>query len=122
MYKACSRCGKVHDIRYKCTHNKSYPQYEGREREQRSSIKWQKKREDIREQAQNLCEVCRDNNIYNYRNLEVHHITKLKENPDGLLEDSNLICLCIKHHRQADNGKLSKEYLQKLAMRRITRT
>ena len=121
MYKACSRCGKVHDIRYKCTHNKSYPQYEGREREQRSSIKWQKKREDIREQAQNLCEVCRDNNIYNYRNLEVHHITKLKENPDGLLEDSNLICLCTRHHKQADNGKLDKEYLQRLVMRRMSR-
>jgi hypothetical protein len=44
----------------------------------------------------------------------VHHIEKLRENVDGLLDDDNLICLCGKHHKQADKGLIDKEYLKEL--------
>lgn len=120
MFKACSRCGKVHDTSYRCNANKPKYHYERPETDRlRNTQKWAKKAVDIKEQAQYLCEVCRDKKILNYKNLEVHHIEKLRDKPDMLIEDSNLICLCIKHHKQADRGQLSKDYLRKLALRRI---
>ena len=122
MYKACSRCGKIHSTLYKCNVNKpkvDYSKYKQDIDKLRNTAKWAKKSQAIREQAQYLCEVCRDKGIYNYNDLEVHHITKLREDTAGLLEDTNLICLCIEHHKQADRGQISKEYLQRLARKRI---
>jgi len=125
MYKACSRCGQIHSTKYNCKHNK--PKWDNskygtaEERRLRNTAAWAKKSQEIREQAQYLCEVCRDKGIYNYNELEVHHITKLREDKTGLLNDSNLICLCVMHHRQADRGEISKEYLTKLANDRISK-
>lgn len=125
MYKACSRCGQIHSTKYKCNHNK--PKWDNskygtaEERKLRNTAAWAKKSQEIREQAQYLCEVCRDKGIYNYNELEVHHITKLREDKTGLLDDNNLVCLCVFHHRQADRGEISKEYLTKLANDRISK-
>lgn len=84
----------------------------------RNTNDWHKKAEEIKEKASYLCEVCKDNNIYNYNNLEVHHIIKLRNNSNLLLDNNNLICLCWKHHRLADKGNIKIEYLQKLAATR----
>ncbi len=65
-----------------------------------------------------LCEVCKAQGVYNYNDLEVHHIEKLKDNPDGLLNDDNLICLCVYHHKQADAGELNADYLRELVKER----
>lgn len=116
MFKACSRCGKIHDSRFKCNVGKVYTG--GEERKLRSSYDWTKKSKEIRESAQYLCEVCRDRGVYTYENLEVHHIDKVKDNKDRLLDDDNLIVLCVEHHKQADAGKLDKDYLRKLAEHR----
>lgn len=123
MYKSCSRCGKIHDTKYKCNHNRpkiDYSKYgTTEEKKLRNTKAWANKSIEVREQAKYLCEVCRDKGIYNYNDLEVHHITKLRENKEGLLEDSNLICLCVKHHKQADRGQLDKGYLRALALKRL---
>lgn len=119
MYKSCSRCGKIHDSKYKCNINRVYRG--GQEREQRNTYAWEKKSLEIRERAHYLCEVCKDQGIYTYNDLEVHHITKLKDDPDGLLDNYNLICLCVYHHKQADNGKIDADYLRKLARDREER-
>lgn len=116
MYKSCSRCGKIHDTRFKCNVGKEYRG--GKERELRSSYAWTKKSRETRENAQHLCEVCRDMGIYTYDNLEVHHIEKVRDNKDRLLDDSNLIVLCVQHHKDADAGKLKKDYLKKLVEKR----
>ena len=113
MFKACSRCGKIHDSRFKCNVGKVYTG--GEERKLRSSYDWTKKSKEIRESAQYLCEVCRDKGIYTYEGLEVHHIDKVKDNKDKFLDDNNLIVLCVKHHKDADAGRLDKDYLRKLA-------
>lgn len=118
MYKACSRCGKIHDTRYHCTHNKIYQVQTTEERQLRSTGKWKKKSLDIRTQAQYLCEVCRDQGRLTYEGVEVHHIEKIRARPDLLLDDNNLICLCVDHHRQAEAGVLNKDYLRTLAERR----
>lgn len=116
MFKACSRCGKIHDSRFKCNAGKTFTG--GEERKLRSSYDWTKKSKEMRESAQYLCEVCRDEGRYTYEGLEVHHIEKLKDNKDRLLDDDNLIVLCVKHHKDADAGRLSKDYLKKLAVGR----
>lgn len=88
----------------------------------RSSYAWTKKAKQIKEDAQGLCEVCRAEGRYTYKALEVHHITKLKDNPNLLLDDDNLIALCVEHHKQADDGELSADYLRELVRRRQATT
>ena len=116
MLKACGRCGKLHPIGYRCTKGRAYQG--GVERELRHSWDWTKKSQEIRDKAQHLCEVCRDQGRYIYDGLEVHHIEKLSEHPEGLLDDYNLVCLCVEHHKQADAGELSQDYLKALAVHR----
>ena len=122
MYKACSRCGKIHEAGYKCNANTprfDYERYKDvTERKARNTTAWANKSREIRERAQQLCEVCRDRGAYTYDNLEVHHITPLKRNIDGLLDDDNLICLCVTHHKQADRGLIEEAYLRELAAKR----
>ena len=121
MLKACSRCGKIHDFAYTCNvgRNRLFNDRQDKEAARlRSKRSWQLKRDDIKTRAFNLCEVCKDHGIYNYDALSVHHITKLSQNPSGLLDDDNLICLCKLHHEQADKGLLTVEYLKTLVGKR----
>lgn len=114
--KACSKCGKIHPYNYECRTKRRYDG--GDERKLRSTYSWTKKSEEIRERANHLCEVCRDEGVYTYDGIEVHHITKVRDDKSLLLDNENLICLCKEHHMKADNGEISKEYLLKLAHHR----
>jgi 5-methylcytosine-specific restriction endonuclease McrA len=116
MMKACSKCGKIHPYNYECKVGRIFAG--GDERKLRSSYAWTKKSEEIREQANYLCEVCRDEGIYTYDGIEVHHITKVRDDKSLLLDNNNLICLCKKHHLLADDNLIDKEYLITLAKRR----
>lgn len=118
-YRACSKCGKIHAYGYKCTVGVNSNRYKVPEDKLRSRYAWTKKSKQIREDAGNLCEVCKALGRATYKGLEVHHIEKLRENVDGLLDDSNLICLCNKHHREADDGLIDKDYLRELAKKRM---
>lgn len=118
MMKSCSRCGKIHDSRYKCNANRTY-NYERTDADKlRYTRKWKDKSKQIREESNYLCAVCRDKGIYNYTGVEVHHIIKLNNDTSKLLDDNNLICLCKIHHREADKGELSISYLQELVAKR----
>ena len=117
-YKSCPFCGRIHPVDYNCP-AKPKRVYKGtEERKLRNTNDWAKKSKEIREKAQGLCEVCRDKGIYTYKGLEVHHIVKLRENPDGLLDNYNLVCLCTTCHKKADRGELDKDYLRRLARQR----
>lgn len=119
MFKACSRCGKLHSYNYKCYANR--PVRNDKEYSLRQTNKWHMKSEEIREASNYLCAICKEQGIYNYNNLEVHHILKLKIRPDRLLDNYNLICLCSEHHKLADAGKIDKDYLFELARLREDR-
>lgn len=108
MHPRGYKCNKGLKISYKKEYDKA-----------RSTYAWTTKARQIKDDANGLCEVCRAQGAYTYNNLEVHHIVKLKDNPEGLLDDNNLICLCVEHHKQADAGEISAEYLRELAERRI---
>lgn len=116
MFKSCSKCGKIHDTKYKCNVGRIYTG--GDERKLRSQYVWTKKSEEIRERANHLCEVCKDKGIITFNNIEVHHIVKVKDDKSKLLDNENLICLCQEHHKQADNNEIEKEYLLRLARER----
>ena len=113
--KACSICGKIHSTDKKCIRKDARAD---REHKLRQTNKWHRKSLEIRERSHWLCAVCRDQGTFNHENVEVHHIEKLRDNPDGLLDDDNLICLCIPHHKMADDGLIDAEYLKRLAKRR----
>lgn len=117
-YKACSKCGKIHPYNYKCSVGVDYNRSKVAEDKLRSKYAWTKKSKQIRDDAGNLCEVCKANGIATYDGLEVHHIEKLRENVDGLLDDDNLISLCTTHHKQADNGEIDPAYLRELVKKR----
>ena len=115
MFKSCSKCGKIHDSKYKCKQAPVRYREIDNERHLRSSNRWKRKSIDIRKKANYLCEVCKDIGIYTYDNLEVHHITKVTQDESKLLDDSNLICLCQEHHKKADNNEIDADYLRALA-------
>ena len=113
MLRSCSRCGRIHDINFKCNKG-GLPRTT--EQALRKLNKWTKKSQEIRERSLYLCSVCKDRGTANADDdIEVHHIKKLRDYPDGLLEDENLICLCVYHHKQADKGELDIDYLKRLA-------
>ena len=116
MYKSCSKCGKIHDSNYKCNVGRVYKDSE--ERRLRNTYAWQQKSLEIREASNYLCAECKEKGIYNYNDLEVHHITPIREDKTRLLDNYNLICLCNEHHRQADNDEIDRDYLFKLAKSR----
>ena len=117
MMRACSRCGKIHPLGYKCNAGRIYNKGSKADK-LRKKNKWKEKSKEIRERANNLCEVCRDKGLYTYDNLEVHHITPINEDSGLLLDNLNLICLCSSCHKQAEAGKIDKDYLFKLAKQR----
>ena len=117
MFKSCAKCGKIHAANYPCKALKRV-YIKSDERKLRSQYVWTQKSKEIRDRANFLCEVCKDNNVITYNDVEVHHITKLSEDRGGLLDNVNLICLCQEHHKKADKGDISKDYLIALAKRR----
>ena len=117
MWKACSRCGKIHSDKYQCCAIKrKYGSTE--ERALRNRYAWARKSREIRDRANYLCEVCKAKGIYQYNSLEVHHIIPLREDDTRLLDNTNLICLCVECHKKSEKGEISKEYLEALARAR----
>lgn len=113
MFKACSRCQRIHSSNFVCNVNRVYRG--GEEREQRNTYQWHHKAEEIKAKANYLCEVCKEEGRYTYEGLEVHHIFKVRDAKERLLDDYNLICLCVSHHKDADSGKIDRDYLIRLA-------
>ena len=120
MLKSCSKCGKLHEYGYKCKEGikNDYSKYNYKEAKLRNTYSWHTKAEQIKADSNYLCSICLAKGIYNYNNLEVHHITKLKEDESLLLDNYNLICLCRDCHVLADAGVIKKECLQELARKR----
>lgn len=116
MLKACARCGGLHPIGYRCSKGREYKRDE--EKKLRSSRKWTNKAIQIKKDSKGLCEVCKALGVYTYNGLEVHHIIKVKDNPSLLLDDDNLITLCTYHHKEADAGNISADYLRELVAER----
>ena len=75
----------------------------------------------IKKRDKYLCQLCLKDNVYNYDDLQVHHIIPIAKNYDRRLDSDNLITLCRMHHEQAEKVIISKEELHELleAPRRV---
>lgn len=114
MLKSCKYCGRIHNSKFDCGMKPKRKKEPTKINKFRWSRKWTNKREDIKERDNYLCQVCKTERRYNYDDLEVHHIVSLEEDYDLRLDDENLITLCVKHHKEADKGEISREYLREL--------
>ena len=109
MYRACSRCGKIHEHGKRCYANtKNYYQGDAEIRKFRNSRAWQKKAEEIKERDKYLCQIFLKKNIINTRDLSVHHIIPCAESQILRLENSNLITVCDECHKKAEVGKIPR--------------
>ena len=121
MKKACPYCGRIHDKKFVCKNKakvlkeREYEQYQKniRNKRFRSSAKWKKKAEIIRERDLDLCLICKKEGKYESAD-SVHHIISLNKDFEKRLDDDNLICLCRYHHELAEKGEFSKAFLVSL--------
>lgn len=84
----------------------------------RNTRAWKRKAEQVKADSHYLCENCLAQGVLTWDGLETHHIIKLRERPDLLLDDDNLVCLCEKCHKKADAGAISADFLRQLAKKR----
>lgn len=120
MLKACGYCGHIHKMGETCPTKPARHYKKTSTDKLRNTYRWQRKREQIRQDAHYMCEVCRAEGHITTKGLEVHHIIKLNQAPDLLTDDDNLICLCTPHHKQADADEIEPAYLKQLAQKRQT--
>lgn len=126
MYKSCIYCGKIHERGYICP-KKPKKKFNGKDRDRgeessafRRKNAWTKKAKEIKDRDGWHCAVCESGlydigeRKYNYKDLEVHHIEKLRDDIEKGLDNDNLITLCRVHHRMADRGEIKKDALKKL--------
>ena len=116
MWKSCPKCGKIHKSGFECPVGRI--RTTTNESKLRNTYAWHTKAEQIKKDSKYLCPICKEEGVYTYEGLETHHITKLKDAPDKLLDNYNLIPLCVKHHKMADDGEISPEHLRELARQR----
>lgn len=130
MLKACSYCGRLHDINAVCSkkpkqkhiYKKSKSDYEEAPtdiRSFRNSKAWQRKREYIKRRDGYVCAACLaglkgTKKRLNTQDLSVHHIVPLAVDFDLRLDDDNLITLCCLHHELAESGVIAVEELRKV--------
>ena len=112
MLMACSRCGRIHEWG-KCPAKKERRYCRTKERTNemkfRSTAEWQKKVAEVRRRDAGLCKLCLYEGRINGRDLSIHHIDPIRQNPDRKLDNDNLITLCREHHQlvESDPGYIA---------------
>jgi len=122
MYKSCKYCGRIHKAESVCHAKpirKRIRKEDDRARRFRDTYAWQKKRAEIQGRDHYLCKVCLSEGRITYEALEVHHIDPLSERFNLRLTNENLISLCEAHHKDAENGTISRALLIDLAKQDI---
>jgi len=120
---SCSFCGGLHERGEQCPKRikaKRTPKEANEINKFRSSRKWKNKSSEIKKRDKFLCQVClldkyHTERIYNFYNLEVHHIFPLSFYFELRLENWNLITLCAFHHKLAENGNIPAVELKEIA-------
>ena len=119
--KTCTYCSKIHGKEINCTAKKGYyreknARYE-KDKDYLKFIKskqWCEKSQEIKLLDAYCCLMCKSLGLISPKYLEVHHIVKVRNDISLKLDNSNLITLCIAHHKQADANKISTNELHRL--------
>lgn len=121
ILKTCGYCHKIHDNKIKCGAKRSYYR-EKNSRYNKSqdyqdiikSNRWKKLSALIKSLDNHECLICKACGLISPKVLEVHHIDKVMNNFEKAFDKQNLITLCIFHHKQAEQGTISKQELLEL--------
>ena len=111
MLKSCKYCGRIHDTKYICPRKPVRKKKDNMILRFRNSNSWKKKRREIKERDLYLCQIC-IRNLYdtkvhmNGKDISVHHAVSLEQNFSRRLDDDNLLTLCERHHRMAEDGEI----------------
>ena len=119
MLKSCPTCGRLHPIGAICPKQskRTRAKSESEAAVFRNTSYWRRIRETVRVRDRYLCRVCLDAGEWSPvkdRYIEVHHIVPLSEQIELCDEPTNLICLCKRHHEDAEAGLLDRVYLKRL--------
>ena len=125
MLKSCKYCGRIHESSFICSKKKEA--IAKRQKKQDSKINkfrwskaWQRKRAEIRERDNQVCQVC-VRKLHGYirqfetDNLSVHHIVPLEVDFNKRMDNENLITLCSMHHEMAEKGDITASELLDIA-------
>ena len=122
MMTSCRYCGRMHPAGYVCPKKPGgMPRDKGEPTQAdkwRRTRKWQRIRDQILDRDYHMCRVCFEGKRGCFPVglwLEVHHIVPLAEDYELRAEESNLITLCPKHHKDAEAGEIPREELRRLA-------
>ena len=119
--KTCTYCRKIHGKEINCTAKKGYyrdknTRYE-KDKDYIKFIKskqWYNKSQEIKRLDSYRCLVCQSLRLNSPVYLEVHHIIKYRNDTSLGLDNSNLITLCVNHHKQADANTIKASELYRL--------
>ncbi len=124
----CKHCMKIHDREYECDAKKKHRRMKQQARRNDSrykvyndcynTTKWKKVREQVLKEANYMCEVCKEFGKFNYTDIQVHHVEKVKDNVDRMYDIDNLIVVCREHHNIIEDmtSKELIEYANKLKL------
>lgn len=112
--KSCKYCGRIHSG--ECEQKPKREKESTQHTKLRTCRRWDTTRKKILMRDHYLCRVCFEQHRINADSLEVHHIVPLSDNPAAAYDTDNLISLCVKHHKAADDGKIARDTLKTLAL------
>lgn len=124
MKKTCPVCGRIVDRGHKheaerIQRGRKYK--DTKERRLRSTIQWQRKRNEIKRRDNGVDQVAingLDGDPYIMaKNLQVHHIEPLEERPDLAFDDENLITVSPRTHELCESGAIPRQVLHDIAKR-----
>lgn len=81
------------------------------------SKQWHNKSQEVKLLDNHCCLVCKSLGLISPVYLEVHHIIKVRNDSSLKLDNSNLITLCVNHHKMADANKIQASELYRLIER-----
>lgn len=119
MKTVCANCGRLHSLDDgSCRPSRPKPHTEAAAF--RSTYQWTKTAKQIKERDHYLCQICIIEEYdtfeqYNYRSLEVNHILQAETHEALRLEPTNLLTMCVTHHKLADRAGIPIELMQDLA-------
>lgn len=105
----------VHERGYKCISGPKAPTKQLNDIVRfRNSGAWKRKRTEVKQRDNYLCQLCVLDNKFTFDALDVHHITPISISWAERLDDYNLITLCKYHHFLADNGNIKRADLYRI--------
>jgi 5-methylcytosine-specific restriction endonuclease McrA len=119
MLKSCPYCGRIHDPHTVCSKKPIYNYPSNRHTSEAGDLRhtnaWKQKSLEVRRRDKFLCRVCLSNGELNTKDLSVHHIIPINEQPELCFDNDNLITLCRQHHDEAEDGLIDRDTLRNLA-------